>query len=84
MTNENLLDQFASSALTALINKMPFYDEKGEYGKQLSADELRIIKKELTATAYEYASYMLIARQKSIEWLRENENSGALLNKKEG
>jgi hypothetical protein len=70
---QELLDKFAMSALTALIAKMPFYDTKGEYGKQIDESELQVIKKDLTATAYEYAMYMMIAREDSKKWLKENE-----------
>lgn len=73
--NEQLLDQFAGQAMQALIQKMPFYDDKGEFGKQVTSDELRTIKENLVATAYEYASLMMIARLKSIDWLKENESA---------
>lgn len=71
---EQLLDQFAGLALEALISKMPFYDAKGEYGEHVSQDELTEIKKGITKTAYEYASYMLIARKEQGEWLNENKD----------
>ena len=71
---EELLDQFAGLALEALISKMPFYDSKGEYGKYVSQDELTEIKKGVTKTAYEYASYMLIARKEQEEWLSKNKD----------
>lgn len=67
-----LLDQFAGNALEALISKMPFYDAKGEYGKEISQEELTIIKEGVAATAYEYASYMLIKRKDSLKWLEQN------------
>lgn len=73
--NENyqeLLDSFAMSALNALIAKMPFYDSKSEFGKSISADDLREIKKDLSATAYEYAQYMLIERENTKTWLKKN------------
>lgn len=60
---QDLLDKFAMSALTALITKMPLYDSKGEYGMAIGEDKLRIIKKSLALTAYEYASWMLFARE---------------------
>ncbi|MCT4151315.1 hypothetical protein HZP59_08730 [Elizabethkingia anophelis] len=69
---QELLDQFAQSALNALIAKMPFYDVKGEYGKQIPSDELRLIKEGVTATAYEYASLMMIARENQKEWIAAN------------
>lgn len=71
---QDLLDKFAMSALTALISKMPFYDSKAEHGKAIGEDELQMIKKNLTATAYEYASWMLIAREDNKQWLKANEN----------
>lgn len=71
---QNLLDQFAMSALTALIAKMPFYDSTAEHGKAIGRDELQAIKRELTATAYEYAEWMMIARSDSKKWLKENED----------
>ena len=69
---QNLLDLFAASALQALISKMPFYDVNGEYGTRTPQEELTKIKKGVTETAYEYASYMLIARKKQESWLLEN------------
>lgn len=68
-----LLDQFAGQALQALISKMPFYDANGEYGEKVSQDELTVIKEGLAATAYEYASYMLIKRKDSLKWIEKNE-----------
>ena len=72
---QELLDQFAQSALNALIAKMPFYDVKGEYGKEVAPNELQNIKKDLAATAYEYASWMMIARENQKEWLAANINN---------
>ncbi|MDV3706678.1 hypothetical protein CMU55_19435 [Elizabethkingia anophelis] len=69
---QELLDQFAQSALNALIAKMPFYDVKGEYGKQIPSDELMLIKEGITFTAYEYDSWMMIARENQKEWLAAN------------
>lgn len=79
MKNEkqDLLDQFAMSALTALIAKMPFYDSKAEHGKAIDEDELQTIKKNLAATVYEYAGWMMIAREDSKKWLKENEDVNA-------
>lgn len=77
MTTENherLLDNFAGIALAALINKMDFLDIKGEVGKKVEPDELARIKKELAGAAYEYASWMLIARKESLVWLDENKD----------
>lgn len=71
--NLELLDRFAEVALSALISKMPFLDVKGEQGEKIDPDEMARIKKEIGGAAYEYASYMLIARKDSIEWLKENE-----------
>jgi hypothetical protein len=71
---QDLLDQFAMSALTALIAKMPFYDSKAEHGTGIDEDELQNIKKNLTATAYEYAGWMMIAREDNKKWLKENED----------
>lgn len=70
--NEQLLDKFAGIALSALIQKMPFLDIKGEQGKEVTPEELQRIKKELTGSAYEYASWMLIAKEQSMAWLEEN------------
>lgn len=67
-----LLDHFAGQALNALILKMPFYDLKGEFGKQVSQEELTVIKEGVAKTAYEYASYMLIHRKDSLEWMKKN------------
>lgn len=73
MDNEvKLLDQFAGLALEALISKMPFYDAKGEYGKMVDQEELTKIKEGIAATAYEYASYMLIKRKDSLKWIEDN------------
>jgi hypothetical protein len=74
---QDLLDQFAMSALTALIAKMPFFDSKSEHGKAIDEDELQNIKKNLTATAYEYAGWMMIAREDNKKWLKENEDVNA-------
>lgn len=67
-----LLDHFAGQAMAALISKMPFYDEKGKYGKKKSQEELTVIKEGIAATAYEYASYMVIKRKKSLDWMARN------------
>lgn len=67
-----LLDQFAGKALAALIQKMPFYDVEGEFGKKVSQEELTAIKEGVAKTAYEYASYMLIHRKDSLEWMKKN------------
>lgn len=71
---QDLLDKFAMSALTALISKMPFYDSEEEYGISIDEDELQTIKKKLTATAYEYAGWMMIAREDIKKWLSKNED----------
>lgn len=68
-----LLDNAANAALTALISKMPFYDTKGEYGTKIDSEEITIIKRDLAKTAYEYASYMMLAREDSKVWLHENQ-----------
>jgi hypothetical protein len=70
--NKELLDQFAMTAMASLIAKLPLYDVKGEEGIKVSQEELTEIKKGITQTAYEYASYMIIARQRSLKWLEEN------------
>lgn len=75
MHSQKLLDQFAMSALNALITKSPFFDVKGEYGNKITPEELQEIKKGLTATAYEYAEWMLIAREESKKWLKESEST---------
>ncbi|MCB0796809.1 MAG: hypothetical protein KDB85_04225 [Chitinophagales bacterium] len=72
-TKQELLDQFATAALTALISKMPLYDSNGKYGEPIDDQELQTIKKDMTATAYEYAGWMMIAREDSKKWLKENE-----------
>jgi len=74
---QDLLDQFAMSALTALIAKMPFYDSKAEHGKSINEDELQTIKKELTESAYGYAVWMMIAREEYKKWLKQNEDINA-------
>lgn len=74
MKKQDLLDSFAMSALTALIAKMPFYDSSGEHGESIDKHALQTIKKNITATAYEYAGWMMIAREDSKKWLRENED----------
>lgn len=61
------------TALTALIAKMPFYDSNAEHGKAIDEDELQSIKKRLAETAYEYAGWMIIARENSKTWLKENQ-----------
>ena len=71
---QELLDKFASTALNALISKMPFYDSKAEHGMAIDANELQNIKKNLTATAYEYAGWMMIAREDNKQWLKANED----------
>lgn len=70
---QEILDQFASAALTALIAKMPFYDSNGEYGKEINIDELQAIKKQLTRVAYEYAGWMMGAREEFKKWLKDCE-----------
>lgn len=70
---QEILDQFATAALTALIAKMPFYDSNGEYGQEIDIDKLQGIKKQLTRVAYEYAGWMMGAREEFKEWLKENE-----------
>lgn len=77
LTNEMLLDTCAAHALTALIQKFPMLDAEGEYGKKLSDEEAGKLKRQLAESAYEYASYMLIAREKSLEWLKENKLDSA-------
>jgi len=72
MEHQNLLDQFAGQALNALIVKSPFIDLKGELGKEVSEEGMREFKRNLTESAYEYAEYMLIAREKAKLWLAEN------------
>lgn len=74
-SNEQLLDHFAGIALAALIRKSPFLDLTGEQGKKVEPEEMQRIKKELTGAAYEYASYMLIAKKENLEWLDENKES---------
>lgn len=71
--SEKLFDQFAGLAMQAMISKRPFYDAQGEFGKGLKQDHLTEIKKNIALAAYEYASYMLIARTEKLEWLKENE-----------
>ena len=70
---QEILDQFATAALTALIAKMPFYDSNAEHGQGIDIDKLQGIKKQLTRVAYEYAGWMMIARQENKEWLKKNE-----------
>ena len=70
--HEELLDQFAGIALSALIAKSPFFDAQGVHGKQVDQDELSTVKRGIADTAYEYASYMLIAREESLIWLQKN------------
>ena len=71
-SNEKLLDEFAMTAMAALISKLPFMDVKGEAGEKVDQEELTEIKKGIADAAYEYASYMVIARQRSLKWLSEN------------
>lgn len=71
-THETLLDQFAGIALAALIRKLPFLDTEGTVGQKTEPEEMARIKKELAGSAYEYASYMLIARKESLAWVAEN------------
>lgn len=71
---QELLDKFAIAAMQALITKSPFFDEKSQYGKGISQEELTVIKKGLVATAYEYAAHALTARENSKKWLEENDN----------
>lgn len=76
MTQEDrikLLDNFAAHALQALITKMPFLDLEGKEGKKVTTEEMKEIKQDITKSAYEYASYMLISRDHSIGWVEENE-----------
>lgn len=73
-TFEELLDQFAGQALTGLISKLPLLDIEGEHGTKATPEEIAKIKKEIAKSAYEYASYMLIARNESIEWLNRNKH----------
>lgn len=71
-TKQELLDKFAAAALTALIAKMPIFDRKGEFGVSLPIEEMQDIKKDLASSAYEYACWMMIAREASKEWLEIN------------
>ena len=71
-SNEKLLDEFAMTAMASLISKLPLMDVKGEVGEGINQTELTEIKKGIAESAYEYASYMVIARQKSLKWLVEN------------
>jgi len=71
---QDLLDQFAMSALNGLISKMPFFDSNNEFGKAINEGDLQRIKKDITATAYEYAGWMMIVRENSKKWLKENES----------
>lgn len=73
MTNEQvLLDRFAEVALAALIAKIPLLDIEGEIGQKVSEESMREIKKQICKSAYEYASYMFIARKESRIWLNDN------------
>ena len=67
----DMLDMFATAALQALISKMPLYDIKGEYGKEITEKEIQIIKRTITLTAYEYAEWMMIAREDGKKWLKQ-------------
>ena len=71
-SNEKLLDEFAMTAMASLISKLPLMDVKGEVSEKISQTEVTEIKKGIAESAYEYASYMVIARQKSLKWLVEN------------
>ena len=72
--NQELLDQFATAALSALIAKSPFFDSNdGEHGKKITPNDLSQFKKDLTATAYEYGEWMMIAREDAKKWLKEND-----------
>lgn len=70
---QEILDQFATAALTALISKMPFYDSNGEHGQEIDIDKLQGIKTRLAEVAYEYAGWMMISREGSKIWLKANE-----------
>ena|ERR1700743_1295617 len=62
-------DYFAGTALQALINKMPFLDEKGELGKETNTSELQEIKQSISESAWSYADWMLY-----VDGLREQQN----------
>ncbi len=44
-TKQELLDQFATAALTALISKMPLYDSNGKYGEPIDDQEQEVAKR---------------------------------------
>lgn len=71
-TASMLLDEFACNAMQALINKSPFFDKEGEFGTKIDQEKLNEIKKGIAESAYEYGSYMLIARELSQKWISEN------------
>ena len=72
MNKQELLDHFAAAALTGLISKLPLYDSKGTHGEPIDDDELQTIRKEIAATAYNYASWAMIAREEFKDWLKKN------------
>ena len=71
-TKQDKLDMFAAAALQALISKMPLYDVKGKYGKEVTEEEIQMIKETITLTAYEYAEWMMTAREDGKKWLKQN------------
>lgn len=79
MNNSELLDKFALTAMQALIAKMPLLDRDGDVGEKIEPEKLRQVKQGICETAYEYASYMLIEREKANKWLKENQSNGHLI-----
>lgn len=69
LEQEERFDYFAGLALNALISKSPFLDVSGEFGKQISEDDMREFKKGIADTALEYASWMILGRQTQIDFI---------------
>ena len=58
MENERF-NLFCSTALNALISKIPLQDQKGEIGKHITDDDMVQLKKDICHSAYMYAKFMV-------------------------
>lgn len=71
MTKKEIYDQYAASALQALIAKSPFFDTEGELGTKKPQKELNEISFALCKSAHAYAFMMMETRDSYLSELKE-------------
>jgi hypothetical protein len=76
MNNQELLDQFAMCAMSALIRPFLGADGYVESYSTITSDQMK--RKAIASQAYLYARAMLEEREASIECLKEQESENNL------